>query len=675
MTQQIRDDPNHPQKVELSKKSVDSITNPITRFAKGVSATGGAASDAAIGIGKAAGGGTLSAVKGTASSVGSRISQAGLDPESLVATGFDNNPLMNMIAGMSMDAGKALGGAALGGVKSLWGKRRGGGDGGADELEESQLVEENTGSMLEAVEENNQQLESVVEKDTGSMLEAVGGEGADELEENQEESTEQLEGVNEKLEKVEENTGSMLEAVESNQLEDIEEQREQKRLWERMINKMKGDGDGGEDSGIEKDGSFGFGRGIKLLGVAILGGLAAWLTMEGDFNNVFSGWTQALKQMNKRYASMVDDVGQKIATVADDVAKNLDSFIKNTGSKFKNIKSKLFGGADDAAAKAAKGAAGAVDDVAQVADDLVPEKGLGAADEVVESADDMAKSMSKFGKVAKWFSRAATPIAVAVDAGMAAKDIYDANELENQGVLSEEQLEDYAVERSAGAAGSVGGGLGGAAAGAALGTMLLPGVGTLLGGIVGGIGGAWLGEEGMTALAEQFTGGSGVQEVLDKMDVAAENEAEKIQGQDGVNPTSGETDATGANPMDYWDRVQEYNGKLYGTIYNKDGTQDFVPIDREGYDISTMSLGGPRERQRPRSFPRPRRDSKLEPKDPRAQAAQGIQSAGVNNAAGSGGKGNVVVNNVDQSQSGGGAQVIPLPIDTKTDPSLAAPAQ
>ena len=61
--------------------------------------------------------------------------------------------------------------------------------------------------------------------------------------------------------------------------------------------------------------------------------------------------------------------------------------------------------------------------------------------------------------------------------------------------------------------------------------------------------------------------------------------------------------------------------------------------------------------------------------DNRAQAAQGIQSAGVNNAAGNGGDGTVVVNNVDQSQSGGGTQVIPLPIDTKTDPSLAAPAQ
>ena len=315
-----------------------------------------------------------------------------------------------------------------------------------------------------------------------------------------------------------ENTKKIADSLEDSKLKEEEERREQKSFWEKLLGKG-----GDDDSQIERveDES---GMGWAVLGGALLFGLAAWLTSEGDFNNVFSGWTAALKRTNTKLATMADDVGKKLASLTDDVAKNLDNFGKGVATKFNGWKSKLFGpesideiaGATDEIAGASDDVLRSTDDAARAADDIIPTKAVAdVGDDVVKVADDAASNIGKFSKVAKVVNRAALPLAIAVDTVFAAKDVHAAGALEEAGKITEDQMTDYVIERTSGAAGSIGGGLAGAAVGATVGSVI-PVVGTLLGGIAGGVAGAWLGEEGMTALAEAFTGGSGVDEVLEK---------------------------------------------------------------------------------------------------------------------------------------------------------------
>ena len=423
---------------------------------------------------------------GVISKIEGRRQQAGLTSESMAQALFPDAPLLQSLAGGAADIGKSIGSKALSmGGSLLFGS-------GEDKEEDEAKLDGGD----EAVEQTNDGIEAV----------------NDTLIENNEDQ-------------------------EVNSEKEEEDKREDRDFWTNFFEGLFGK----PDNKIEAEkGELSW----AVIGAALLAGLAAWLTTEADFNNVFSGWSAGLNNLSKRLANSaanaskalseaMEAIGKKISTFADDAAKSMSKATKRIGKIVTDLIKRITDFLPDSMKPKISPKPGAA------ADDL--------AEASVKSADDIAEATvkgSKFFKGAsKIASRAALPLAIGVDTVMAGKDIYDANELENQGLITEDQLEDYAIERSAGAAGSIGGGLTGAAAGAALGTMMLPVIGTLLGGIVGGIGGAMLGEDGMTRLAESVTGGSGVDEVLQNVDaglIPAGNKTPSLENASQLSELQGE---------------------------------------------------------------------------------------------------------------------------------------
>jgi len=455
-------------------------------------------------------GNVLSGVSSGAKQVGevinNRRKDAGLTRDSLASDMFESPLAAAMFTG-SVDLGeKALAGAfkGLGFLKN-------------------KAVEKLTGSGKEKEEELEKSEE--LEPSSEQKMDEDSKDGLEKDSENP------LNNINENIILIKDSLLEYFEDLKGNASKEEEKAREDRDFWKSLFDDLDKDGEG-SDKPEEDEMDLPWG----ILGAAMLGGLAAWLTSEGDFNNVFSGWTASLRNVTKNLARSLDDILPRIGKFADNVFSKL-GFKPKPGALVDDVAKGVAGSADDVAKGVAgslddtgKAAAGLADDAVKmsddalkVADDLVPKNISSVGDDLVKSGDDLLKNASKLGKFARVLSKAAVPLAIGVDAVMAASDINEASTLAESGEITEEQLADYAVERTAGATGSIGGGLAGAAVGATVGSVI-PVVGTLLGGVVGGIAGAWLGEEGMTKLAESFTGGSGVQEIMDGAEEAGKEE-------------------------------------------------------------------------------------------------------------------------------------------------------
>jgi hypothetical protein len=223
-----------------------------------------------------------------------------------------------------------------------------------------------------------------------------------------------------------------------------------------------------------------------VLGTGILTGAAAWLTANAPWEHALTGWLSGTRGIIKSFSTSLDDM-------AAAAGKGVNSWWKRmvTGPM------ELVGGKEgkhisDAVLKSRKAAAAAAGEAA-------PRGRSFAKGEIVDDAAKRAGSLGKVAKVAKVLSKAAVPISVAVEGGMAIHDIVQENKKLEEGAISEEEFEKFAAEKATGAVGAVGGGLLGAAKGAALGSFLGP-IGTVIGGVVGGVAGAWLGQKGGEAV-------------------------------------------------------------------------------------------------------------------------------------------------------------------------------
>ncbi len=160
-----------------------------------------------------------------------------------------------------------------------------------------------------------------------------------------------------------------------------------------------------------------------------------------------------------------------------------------------------------------EGVATTTDDASRLArgvlDDLV-RAGATAADDALRATDDIARASAEGGSVLKTVSKAALPVAVAVDAGFR---VHDSMETERQFAAGEISVQQREVDHAKNAAGMAGGWTGawagaeiGATGGGLAGSAIAPGPGTAVGGVIGGVAGGvtgyFCGEAAAGAAAE-----------------------------------------------------------------------------------------------------------------------------------------------------------------------------
>jgi len=373
------------------------------------------------------------------------------------------------------------------------------------------------------------------------------------------------------LKRIAKSTELTAERLKRNTAEEEEQRREDRDFWAKLFGKKSA----ADVKPATKTGMSLLGLGA-LTALAFLDEITEFFNNEENWNNITSGLTQGLSRIFSSFGKTADDIIARLTTFTDDLAKSMDNISSKLAAKIDEMfpKPRL---ADPNAPKAGqsrsanKGAdkgmgveptpsqsklqrfqtdefgkagqfATEADLRSQYGDEIVDaiinakESGLSVKDMNAQIRQDPTDFIKKFGTesdsifsrsfagMSKFARKALTPLGVVLDGLFAAKDIETASGLEN---VSKEQLNQYKIERSSGAAGSVIGGFLGAGLVTLIGGAVVTAMAAVLGAIpaliIGAIlavgtwiGSSLLGESLFTNVAEYFTGGSGLQEKVNE---------------------------------------------------------------------------------------------------------------------------------------------------------------
>lgn len=150
--------------------------------------------------------------------------------------------------------------------------------------------------------------------------------------------------------------------------------------------------------------------------------------------------------------------------------------------------------------------------LARLALDDLAQRNSRVVDDVVRSTDDVARATAEGGSLLRTVSKAAVPVAVAIDAGFRVQQGIETERQFATGEITAEQREVAHAKNAAGIAGGWAGAWVGAElgvmGGGAAGSVIAPGPGTVVGGAVGGAAGGiagYFGGEAAAGAAAEWT--------------------------------------------------------------------------------------------------------------------------------------------------------------------------